>query len=427
MRLLHGFGTLASKVAAWMYDFGLLGDYIVGASVKRLSGVECDPERSHQHELHGTRQMCSYLGDGGEYRATFLRLEDDEQTTETCTGKVTWYDARKNHPTRSEYRFYYQRNPALGKAVAGDTLAVILKKDQSVIFASAASGSQSELELFELFGGQLSFRFRSVDFRNNRDGVSVGKRFILEHMGVDVKAHFGRDYLDLITARFGGLHFPASKEFSQLACDVAGPLEHFDSVDEAVIGWWNTEEAMFCQLEAVIIEQKLATGFADVDDFLSFSLSIRQRRNARAGKALENHLAQLLCSKEVGYSREARTEQNKRPDFIFPCERCYRNPNFAAEQLTMLAVKTTCKDRWRQILTEAHRIPTKHLLTLQTKISANQIDEMKGSAVQLVVPRSIQTTYTEPQRAWLWDIEKFVAHVTLQQRVASPVEHVNSG
>ena len=31
----------------------------------------------------------------------------------------------------------------------------------------------------------------------------------------------------------------------------------------------------------------------------------------------------------------------------------------------MLAVKTTCKDPWRQILTEADHIGTKHLLTQQ--------------------------------------------------------------
>jgi hypothetical protein len=32
----------------------------------------------------------------------------------------------------------------------------------------------------------------------------------------------------------------------------------------------------------------------------------------------------------------------------------------------MLGAKTTCKDRWRQVLTEAIKIPHKHLFTLET-------------------------------------------------------------
>ena len=42
----------------------------------------------------------------------------------------------------------------------------------------------------------------------------------------------------------------------------------------------------------------------------------------------------------------------------------------------MLAVKSTCKDRWRQILAEADRLPVKHLLTLEPGISVAQTDEM---------------------------------------------------
>ncbi len=45
----------------------------------------------------------------------------------------------------------------------------------------------------------------------------------------------------------------------------------------------------------------------------------------------------------------------------------------------MLAVKTTCKDRWRQILNEAQRIKPKHLLTLQEGVSHRQFDEMQES------------------------------------------------
>ncbi|EJA5030400.1 hypothetical protein MU985_004932 [Salmonella enterica] len=42
----------------------------------------------------------------------------------------------------------------------------------------------------------------------------------------------------------------------------------------------------------------------------------------------------------------------------------------------MLAYKSTCKDRWRQMLNEAVRIPDKHLLTLESSICENQTNEI---------------------------------------------------
>ena len=46
-------------------------------------------------------------------------------------------------------------------------------------------------------------------------------------------------------------------------------------------------------------------------------------------------------------------------------------------------VKSTCKDRWRQVLTEADRIEKKYLFTLEAAISNNQTDEMQAKNVQL--------------------------------------------
>lgn len=73
----------------------------------------------------------------------------------------------------------------------------------------------------------------------------------------------------------------------------------------------------------------------------------------------------------------------------------------------MLAVKSTCKDRWRQVLAEAHKIEKKHLLTLEAAISPHQTDEMKSQKLQLVVPRGLHGTYTAEQRRWLVDVATF--------------------
>lgn len=52
----------------------------------------------------------------------------------------------------------------------------------------------------------------------------------------------------------------------------------------------------------------------------------------------------------------------------------------------MLAVKTTCKDRWRQALNEANKINKIYLFTLQEGVSVAQFNEMRAEGVTLVVP-----------------------------------------
>jgi hypothetical protein len=77
----------------------------------------------------------------------------------------------------------------------------------------------------------------------------------------------------------------------------------------------------------------------------------------------------------------------------------------------MLAVKTTCKDRWRQILNEASRIPRKHLLTLQEGVSEGQYAEMEEAQVVLVVPAPLHDKYPRSVRSRLLTLQDFVDHV----------------
>jgi hypothetical protein len=79
----------------------------------------------------------------------------------------------------------------------------------------------------------------------------------------------------------------------------------------------------------------------------------------------------------------------------------------------MLAVKTTCKDRWRQILNEADRIPNKHLLTLQEGVSESQFQEMIGAGVQLVVPTQRVESFPAAVQPHLQTLESFIGDVRL--------------
>ena len=133
------------------------------------------------------------------------------------------------------------------------------------------------------------------------------------------------------------------------------------------------------------------------------------------GRALENHLSAVFRAFGLNFEPQAVTEQGNTADFLFPGAASYHDVSFADERLTFLAAKSTCKDRWRQVLPEARRIWPKHLLTLEPAISIAQTDQMRTERVQLVVPEQIQVSYREPQRPWLQSLADFISLVSTRQ------------
>jgi EcoRII C terminal len=83
--------------------------------------------------------------------------------------------------------------------------------------------------------------------------------------------------------------------------------------------------------------------------------------------------------------------------------------------LVMLGVKSTAKDRWRQVLDEADRIPDKHLCTLEAGISTSQTDAMRNRRLTLVVPAGLHVTYTQGQLANIMNIQSFIEFVREKQ------------
>lgn len=124
-------------------------------------------------------------------------------------------------------------------------------------------------------------------------------------------------------------------------------------------------------------------------------------RKSRAGWAFGNHVEAILKLHDVPFCREVATEKRAGPDFLFPGEANFHDPAWPDRQLTMAAAKTSCKDRWRQVLAEADRTRNKHLLTLEPGISIAQADEMRRENLQLVLPAGLHTTYRPEQHAQL--------------------------
>ena len=133
------------------------------------------------------------------------------------------------------------------------------------------------------------------------------------------------------------------------------------------------------------------------------------RRKARAGRSLENHVEYVL--KKAGIPHVMRPRIDGEPDVIIPSVEAYLDPFFPDEKLTVIGIKTTCKDRWRQVVNEARRIADKHILTTQQGISATQLNQMHSSRVKLVVPARLQKQYPKGTSITLLSVEEFVKTV----------------
>lgn len=177
------------------------------------------------------------------------------------------------------------------------------------------------------------------------------------------------------------------------------------------------EFEIFRSVEQAIELPNITAGFTTVDGFVARAQTILQRRKARSGRSLELHTREIFLEERLvegtHFAHQPISEEGKTPDFLFPSAMAYRDPSFPPDQLRMLAVKTTCKDRWRQILNEADRIPDKHLLTLQEGVSEAQFSEMTSARVTLVVPAGLMDKFPKSVQPHLQSLESFIGDVRL--------------
>jgi hypothetical protein len=186
--------------------------------------------------------------------------------------------------------------------------------------------------------------------------------------------------------------------------------------DREILNWLDAEFQLFKTIENDRYNQRIKTPFKSVEELVELANTILNRRKSRAGKSLEHHLAEIFKTFELKFASQIITEDNKKPDFLFPNVEAYNNPKFNSKKLVVLAAKTTCKDRWRQILNEADRIKTKHLFTLQQGISKNQLDEMYKYNVCLVVPDKYLASFPKEFKDRILTLNGFVSFIQATQK-----------
>lgn len=207
--------------------------------------------------------------------------------------------------------------------------------------------------------------------------------------------------------------FPSGAEIIRKAVELR-PVHELD-VDQRLMRRRDCEYEIFRSVEETVELPWIRQGFQGIDEFVARAQTILQRRKSRSGRSLELHAREIFLEEGLSEGQEfayqPESEPGKQPDFLFPSQSAYRDRNFPAQRLKMLGVKTTCKDRWRQILNEADRIPEKHLLTLQEGVSENQFKEMIEANVKLVVPTPLFSKFPSSVQPYLQSLESFIGDV----------------
>ena len=375
--------------------------------------------------LDGNDALRRLLGTGEDRKAsqghgipTALMYLGDDDAPVVADLETTWYDARRNKPNRSaEWRLYYAACEPIRMARPGDLMCFGMLRDNRLLIIIAQHDSTAEAQAKWLFGiddeQEGAFRFHD---NTERELDAFGAQ-IFEALGINVEV---RDdtYLPEMIGRWG-YRFPSNEEFaafSQSSLTDVDPTH--DDPDDVVIEYYDRSYLLFKLYERAVIQHDydaapfVSDGVIDVDSFTSFYTSVRNRRMSRAGKVLEIHIAHILDARGIEYEAQAKTENGKKPDFLFPSQAAYEDPAFPEEQLRMLASKTSIKDRFRQVADEANRIRDKHLFTLTpgdvTHPKLAQLDELH---IHLVMPKVVKESYDDLIQGETMTFSRFIEEI----------------
>jgi hypothetical protein len=395
-----------------------LADVFAAVAYKRLAKVDLPHGGSNQHELSGVSALRKFFrGQAIKGAKVEWHYFADDQDPRSELGTFSFYDSRKKSSAqtkRSEWRFYYKKE-FLECAAVGDLLVIIKTLDEhyhGLVFQAGSSWMRAAVALWEIDDVSSSFDLFSEDQLDSRS-LEFRRENILAALNITVALPVSANDEDLVLEKFGR-EFPATKDMSAFARKHT-TVDVTDS-DQTLIRWLEREEQLFRALEKIIVSEQIARGFNSVEQFFAYSLSAQNRRKARMGYALQNHLAELFQCHKLKFKEQARTESKNRPDFLFPGELQYHDLSFDAGLLVMLGAKSTLKDRWRQVLTEADRVRRKHLCTLETGISEKQTSEMKRHSLTLVVPAGLHSTYTGAQMKQILGVAEFIEFVAQKQK-----------
>lgn len=338
------------------------------------------------------------LGVKGENKDKFVRIKwQDDFTTES---RFIYY----GQGTRNEYRItrFGKNFPFFEEDNVGDLL-VIAQYSETDYYGFVLQTDKDIDEFFAYFNLSPEMTNQLIDVTQ----VNTPEK----RLEADIQSLVAL-YTD----------FPDTQQMAEFARTIYNKAHNItdaiicNAPDAQLLKWIDTEYRLFRCFEERLYEPIYSKAFSNCQELINFSNIILNRRKSRAGKSLEHHLATIFTAECLEYEEQAVTEDNKKPDFLFPNGKAYHNLLFPADKLIFLGAKTTCKDRWRQVLNEANRIETKYLFTLQQGISKNQLREMKHEHLKLVVPAPFRSSFDKEYQSEIETLSSFINIVKAKQK-----------
>lgn len=365
---------------------------------KFLSANDTGETGGHQSGIYIPKNSISLIfdapGEKGQNKETFnkIKWQNDFETD----ANFKYY----GQGTRNEYRITgFGRNFPFLKSEYTGSLLVILKQKNGE-YKGYVLETEQDIEYFLDYFGITPIetnQLLTTSFINSEKEENQAIKEFVESLTID---------------------FPSSEQMSIEAQRIQNLIyDHIEKVqlnpDDKLLDWTEVEYRLFRALEHERYGTIIKNGFSDVDKFIEMANQVLNRRKSRAGKSLEHHLSSLFTGNNITFTPQAITEGNKKPDFIFPSIELYHDNSYPVSKLASLAAKTTCKDRWRQVLNEADRLRSenKFLCTLQQAISSAQLEEMKNEKVILVIPKRYIKTYPEKYQNDIWTLKKFIGYI----------------
>lgn len=356
---------------------------------------------SHQAGFYIPKCAASLLFDtpGVKYENKDKQVEVKWQDDFTTESRFIYY----GKGTRNEYRItrFGKNFPFLKEDNVGDLL-IIAQYSETYYYGFVLQTDQDIDDFFAYFNLSPEMTNQLID---------------VTQVGTPEKQL--ETSIQELVARY--TDFPGTLQMAEFAKEIYNKVHNItddkicNAPDEQLLKWIDTEYSLFRSFEEKVYAPIYSVPFPNCQELIKFSNIILNRRKSRAGKSLEHHLATIFTASKLEYEEQAVTEGNKKPDFLFPNGEAYHNLLFPADNLVFLGAKTTCKDRWRQVLNEADRIETKYLFTLQQGISKNQLREMKHEHLKLVVPAPYRSSFDKEFQADIETLSSFIKIVKAKQ------------
>ena len=376
--------------------------------MKRLAGVEIDPERSNQHEFNAgrLRRELDLRGDPCQGAVQFLFYKADDAEPVIVTETYTLYDARRRHPSRTEWRMYYPNRGVARHARAGD-LMLLFRLDveaTDLIAVVARRGTTVERALTRLLAGidpeeLVDPRFvdsKVIDQETRRLLLRVHRRPAVR---ADINTYECASHPLFQRAATEG-HMPTTTEMANAAQGIVADMGITEGQpDEFVDMALKAETALFFAIEEMLGNKKLSE-LAWQDDLylpavMRLCMSYQQSRKSRRGRSLENHFRTLMERLRIPHGYQCTTEPGKKPDFVFPNCEAYHDPTFPDDRLHMVGCKTRVRERHTQWLAEAARIPLKFALCVDAGLTDALVSGYEGRLRFFMPAQLLDSTYAK--------------------------------